>query len=370
MDILQVDTIWAYKIWAVKALAAMGRKTEAIRCAESSRGPWTPDGGVDAICEEILLSSGLIEEAYEQYGLRANLLQGSSPGFSKGTLDYDAAQTGGVPGPWVQPMRDRPIVHVAGPPACGKTTFVESVLGATGGLLIAARCVRDDTCRHARETAPKTHPELRRYRGAGASGAALFVFPGSDTGSDAFFMTELMAAYSRGVILESNNPLVYVDLAVFVAPPPAAGERLLGEPDGVTELLGEIVGGPIVEFARKSPKLMEDTRARLLAGIAVARKAPQPRATQHWATSDRYSGIEHAQLVVVNVRHDSERGAAEQLAADPVRLRKEEKLFNDVLGLRGSRTPITAVVANLAQPSDPGRRKALARVRRAFRSKT
>lgn len=72
VDILQVDTIWTYQRWAVKALAAMGRKREAIKCAESSRGPWTPDGEVDAICEEILLSSGSIEEAYEQYGLRAS----------------------------------------------------------------------------------------------------------------------------------------------------------------------------------------------------------------------------------------------------------------------------------------------------------
>ena len=38
VDILQVDTIWPYKRWAVKALAAMGRKAEAIRYAESCRG--------------------------------------------------------------------------------------------------------------------------------------------------------------------------------------------------------------------------------------------------------------------------------------------------------------------------------------------
>ena len=134
-------------------------------------------------------------------------------------------------------------------------------------------------------------------------------------------------------------------------------ERLLREPDGVAEFLGEIVGGHIAEFARKSPKLMGDTRAKLLDGIAAARKAPQPKPTQYWAISDRYSGIEHAQLVVVNVRHDSERGAGEQLAADLLRLRKEEKLFNDVLGFRGSRTPITAVVANLAQPARSGAEK-------------
>jgi hypothetical protein len=289
-------------------------------------------------------------------------------------------------------MRERVVVHVAGPPGCGKTTLIESALGAIEGLIVAARCVRDDTRRHARETAPKTHPELRRYRDAGASGAALFVFPESDSGSDAFFMTELMGDYSQGVILEGDNPLRYVDFAVFVAPPPAASEslfvrrtrdrareqrgmvdaieRLLREPDGVAEFLGEVVSGPIAAFARKNPKLMVETRSTLLAGITAARKASQLQATQHWAISDRYSGIEHAQLVVVNVCHDSRRDAGEQLAADVVRLRKEEELFNDVLGFRGSRTPITVVVANLAQPADAGRKKALARVRRAFRTQT
>jgi len=72
VQILRVDTIWTYRRWAVRALAALGQKTEAIRYAESMRGPWTPDREVDAICEEILLSSGSVEEAYEQYGLRAS----------------------------------------------------------------------------------------------------------------------------------------------------------------------------------------------------------------------------------------------------------------------------------------------------------
>jgi hypothetical protein len=72
LDIVQVDTIWAYKRWAVKALAAMGKKAEAIRYAESCRSPWASDREIDAMCEELLLSSGLVEEAYERYGLRAN----------------------------------------------------------------------------------------------------------------------------------------------------------------------------------------------------------------------------------------------------------------------------------------------------------
>lgn len=72
VDLLRAETLWLYKRWAVKALGATGKKAEAIRLAESSRGPWTSDADVDALCEEILLSSGLVEEAYARYGLRAS----------------------------------------------------------------------------------------------------------------------------------------------------------------------------------------------------------------------------------------------------------------------------------------------------------
>jgi hypothetical protein len=72
VDIVRGDCIWPYKRWAVMALAAKGHKAEALRYAESCRGPWTPDGDVDRLCEEILLSSGLADEAYGRYGLRAN----------------------------------------------------------------------------------------------------------------------------------------------------------------------------------------------------------------------------------------------------------------------------------------------------------
>ena len=70
LDLLRDEAFWPYKRWAVKATAAVGETTAAIRMAESLRGPWTED--LDALCEEILLSAGLIEEAYTRYGLRAN----------------------------------------------------------------------------------------------------------------------------------------------------------------------------------------------------------------------------------------------------------------------------------------------------------
>jgi sugar phosphate isomerase/epimerase len=68
---------------------------------------------------------------------------------------------------------------------------------------------------------------------------------------------------------------------------------------------------------------------------------------------------------VVNIHTEAERPRAEQLVSDVGRLRKDARLFRDILGPRGTRVPVTAVVANLADPSDRGRRKALGRVRRA-----
>jgi hypothetical protein len=83
--------------------------------------------------------------------------------------------------------------------------------------------------------------------------------------------------------------------------------------------------------------------------------------------SERFRGIEHAGLVVANMRYETDQVTAQALVADVQRLRKDDALFRDILGWRGHRTPITAVVANIADPSDSGRQKALTRVRRTLR---
>jgi len=287
---------------------------------------------------------------------------------------------------------ERALIHVAGPRGSGKTTFIEAMLGGLDELVLAARCIRDDALREPRETAPKTHPELRRYRQAGAIGVAVFAFPKTDIGSDAFFMSDLMQDYSQAVVLEGDNPIGFADLNVVVVPALSAGdalfvrrkhdrareerakadalEQLLREPDGVAELLAEMIGLPIGDLARRNPRLLEEARANLLAGIASTRKAPPPTPTEHWSIAEGYQGIEHAQLVVVDVRSDLEREHGERLVADVVRLRKDDALFEDILGFRGHRTPITTVVANLKDQRDAGRKKAVARVRRALKRST
>jgi hypothetical protein len=63
---------WPYRRWAADALIAPGRKSEALRAAESCRSGFGPEPRIDRYCEELLLSSGMKDEAYRRYGLTAN----------------------------------------------------------------------------------------------------------------------------------------------------------------------------------------------------------------------------------------------------------------------------------------------------------
>jgi len=63
---------WNDRQYGVSALCAMGRPAEAIRYAEESRGLNDDPRAIGHACEEILLSSGCVDEAYGRYGLLAN----------------------------------------------------------------------------------------------------------------------------------------------------------------------------------------------------------------------------------------------------------------------------------------------------------
>jgi len=65
-------TWWHDRRWGVQALVALGRKAEALRYAEASRGLNDPPQAIALVCERILLSSGLSEEAYRRHAIDAN----------------------------------------------------------------------------------------------------------------------------------------------------------------------------------------------------------------------------------------------------------------------------------------------------------
>ena len=72
LELVEHDTFWHHKRWGVKALGAQGRRAEAIRYAEACRSSLASDREIDQLCEDMLLSSGLADEAYRRYGLTAH----------------------------------------------------------------------------------------------------------------------------------------------------------------------------------------------------------------------------------------------------------------------------------------------------------
>ncbi len=63
---------WHNRKYGVRALVAMGKKGKAIKYAKDSCGLNDNPSVIGQACEDILLSSGLYEEAYRQYGLKVN----------------------------------------------------------------------------------------------------------------------------------------------------------------------------------------------------------------------------------------------------------------------------------------------------------
>lgn len=268
----------------------------------------------------------------------------------------------------------------------GKTAFVEQLLATEVALTICVRGERDPRLRGPLSAARKTDAELRRYRQAGAGEVARYCFPAPDP--DAIFSRGVMQDYSEAAVIEGDCPISFVDLAVFVAPPPVMGRSLLrrvtggraarhdtplerfagalDSPAALLELLGAGLGPEGVAGLRHL-RVPRGMRQELAAQLERARRARPPAPAGRWALDDDYAGLERAELVVVNLRPDGDRRAAEALVDDVTRLRTDAAVFRDVLGAAGKRIPITAVVAELANPKDPGLRKALARVKRTIK---
>jgi len=75
LDLLELSSRcnWSYRRYGVKALAAMGRKGDALRYAEDSKDDrYAHPQSIALACEEVLLSSGMIDEAYQRYAITAN----------------------------------------------------------------------------------------------------------------------------------------------------------------------------------------------------------------------------------------------------------------------------------------------------------
>ena len=131
-ELLALLEMSPYKMWhdrqyGVRALAALGKKAEAIRYAEEDPGVNDSPIAVARACEEILLSSGLSEEAdeaYERYGLFANRAGTYLAWFRAVTRKYPhkkpaevledlVAHTSGEEGKWFAAAKDAKLFEEA-----------------------------------------------------------------------------------------------------------------------------------------------------------------------------------------------------------------------------------------------------------------
>ncbi len=124
IDLVHGDIFWPYKLWAVKAMVAQGRHTEAIAFAESCRNPWASDRDIDGLCEGILLSTGRVDEAYSRYALTANrthtylgwfrTVAKKYPDRPRGSVLLDLVQlTPGDEGKWFAAAKDAKLFDEA-----------------------------------------------------------------------------------------------------------------------------------------------------------------------------------------------------------------------------------------------------------------
>jgi hypothetical protein len=284
-------------------------------------------------------------------------------------------------------MIERTFIHVAGPAGSGKTTLVTHFLRRTDRMVAAVRCIRDDSLREPKVSAPRGHADLKAYRAAGADPVALYRFPRQQASWDALYDASLMKDYFEALVLERDRPVPWVELTVYVAPHAPEGESLLQQrrTDPTRERAAEIEaleeaisnreqmgarltalsGVPFALLLGYSPTALDEMEGILTAQLAELRKAPLPAPRTYWALADGYGGIQNAQVVIVNVRAGGH-PEAEAMLRDLRRLRADKAVFDDIFGWKGKRTPLTAVAADLANPRDPSLRKVIARINRVL----
>lgn len=291
-------------------------------------------------------------------------------------------------------MATRNTVSVGGPKGAGKTLFIEALLRSTRRMAAVARLRTDSRRRQMQETRPDDDRELARYRAAGAETAMLLRMPSIEYGlHDTAFVwdTGLAESFADFFVVEGERPLWSADLAVYIARHVAGKallqrrttggpeqyrahlesveelERQIEDPESLPELVEVITDSLSVPKDRITIEQINALRIPMRAWLKAYRAAgPTKEPKEWWAISPEYEGIEAAGVVIVNVDNEGEREAAERLVQDVHGLRVDRNVFDDVIGWRGTRHKITALVANLAEPSDPGLKKALSRVRRSI----
>ncbi|REG58587.1 hypothetical protein B0G80_1246 [Paraburkholderia sp. BL6669N2] len=117
-------TWWGYRQWGAKALVALGRPEEALRYAEQSRNAHAPESAIAVACETILLTCGMMDDAYQRYAIAANrsgtylatfrAIARKYPGRSQAAILQDLIESEpGSEGKWFASAKDAGLFDLA-----------------------------------------------------------------------------------------------------------------------------------------------------------------------------------------------------------------------------------------------------------------
>lgn len=288
-------------------------------------------------------------------------------------------------------MRQRAYIHITGPPGGGKTTLIERLLEFSTSILIAARCTVRDDVQDFIEARDGNDAELARYRKAGASAVMRYHFEPGLEETDALWQTDFMDEYSEGILFEGNMPARVEDLTVYVARPLPARkplfrralvdqtsaheqelrflENLTERPEGLEDFAALMFGNHEIAGSM-SPESRAAWISEMQALTEKVRAAGPRPPEKRWVLAEELEGIETAQVVAVNVSTLKERKRADTMIEELQRLRKDKDVFNDIVGHRGSRTPILARVLDLVDAGDKNLKSLLRRIERTIRAES
>lgn len=284
-------------------------------------------------------------------------------------------------------MRQRAYIHITGPIGGGKTTLIERLLEFSSSILIAARCTARDDVQDFIEARDGNDAELARYRKAGASAVMRYRFESGLEETDALWVTDFMQQYSEGVLFEGDMPARVGDLTVYVARPLPARKPLLRHTlvdqttiheqemrflegltersNGIEDFAALMFGNPDVA-TRMSQEFRVAWVSEMRALTEKVRAAGPRPPEKRWVLAEGLEGIETAEVVAVNVSTLKERKRADTMVEELQRLRKDKDVFKDIVGHRGSRSPILARVVDLTDTGDKNMKSLLRRIERTI----
>ena len=95
-------------------------------------------------------------------------------------------------------------------------------------------------------------------------------------------------------------------------------------------------------------------------------KSGVPVMGKRWVALPDHDGVVYGDVYVINVHHESERPAAEELAAEIRRVRADGRILRSFDGAPHESRRISVFISNLNDPRDAELKKAIARIKRGL----